>query len=310
MQRRHDPQNIPIELLRSFIVIQECGSFTKAAELLSLTQPAISAQIKRLQQLVGGDVFVRSGFGVSLSEKGEIVNRYARRILAMNDQILALSGSPSQARSVRIGLPNIYAANMISVLVSEFKKVAHGERLQILSQSSSELARSLASGYLDIAVIAMNASASGECVARWSEPMAWVCGNDLATSPGAPIPIQSWPHGITDQLAIEALESAGLAYSVVFTATDLCAHLAASKAGLGYLVMPVRFVPSDLKVARESFLPDLPDCQTGIYVNRERDSDKLRAVAACVAEVLRPPAGAERPRTVPGMSGARDGRLR
>ncbi len=88
MQHRHDNLNIPIELLRSFVAIQESGSFTKAADLLKLTQPAISAQVKRLQQLVGGEVFTRTGFGVSLTEKGEVVSRYARRILAMNDQIL------------------------------------------------------------------------------------------------------------------------------------------------------------------------------------------------------------------------------
>ena len=92
MQRRHEADNIPIELLRSFVVIQELGSFTKAAETLFLTQPAISAQMKRLQRLVGGEVFIRSGFGISLSEKGKIINRYARGILAMNDQIMSLSG--------------------------------------------------------------------------------------------------------------------------------------------------------------------------------------------------------------------------
>jgi DNA-binding transcriptional LysR family regulator len=48
--------NIPVVLLRSFIAISGHGSFSKAAEELNLTQPAISAQIKRLQRLVGGDL--------------------------------------------------------------------------------------------------------------------------------------------------------------------------------------------------------------------------------------------------------------
>ena len=52
--------------------------------MMRLTQPAISAQIKRLQQLVGGEVFLRSGFGISLSEKGEIVSRYAQGDLSVD----------------------------------------------------------------------------------------------------------------------------------------------------------------------------------------------------------------------------------
>src|SRR4029079_8613191 len=101
------------EVLRSFVAIQESGSFTKAADLLRLTQPAISAQVKRLQQLVGGDVFTRTGFGVSLTEKGEIVSRYARRILAMNDQILSLAGTSADTRTFRVGIPNVYAATAL-----------------------------------------------------------------------------------------------------------------------------------------------------------------------------------------------------
>jgi DNA-binding transcriptional LysR family regulator len=288
MQRRHEAQNIPIELLRSFVVIQECGSFTKAAEALRLTQPAISAQIKRLQQLVGGEVFLRSGFGVSLSEKGEIVSRYARRILAMNDQILSLSGAASASKAIRIGIPNVYTYSMLSELISACRAVAGDERLQFGCEASAELARSLASGYVDIAFVASFEVRPAIEIERWSEPMCWACAPSLSTSPGAPIPLLSWPLGISDQLAIEAMETAGLAYSIVFASSDFSAHLAALRCGVGYVVLPERLVPSDLKIAREHFLPALPSCNMGIYVNSERDSPKLRAVAACMADVLRP----------------------
>lgn len=292
MQRRHEAQNIPIELLRSFVVIQECGSFTKAAEALHLTQPAISAQIKRLQQLVGGEVFLRSGFGISLSEKGEIVSRYARRILAMNDQILSLSGTAAVSKSIRVGIPNVYASSMLPDLIAGCRAAAGGERLQFACESSPELARSLSSGYLDIVFVAASGAGpaipKSETVERWSEPMGWVCTSSFDISPGTPIPLLSWPYGISDQLAIEALENAGLAYSIVFTATDLGAHFAALRSGLGYLVLPERLVPADLKIAREDFLPALPACDVGLYLDAEKDSRKLRSVAERMAGVLRP----------------------
>jgi DNA-binding transcriptional LysR family regulator len=293
MQRRHEAQNIPIELLRSFVVIQESGSFTKAAEALNLTQPAISAQIKRLQQLVGGEVFVRSGFGISLSEKGEIVSRYARRILTMNDQILSLTGTASVVKSLRIGIPNVYAANMLPDLIMACRAASGSERLHFACDTSVDLARNLSSGYLDIAFVSSEEVPHAMQLERWSEPMCWVCAPGFSTSPGSSIPLQSWPYGVSDQLAIEALESAGLSYSIVFTASDLSAHLAALRSGVGYVVLPQRLVPPDLKVAREHFLPPLPPCRTGIYVNGERDTRKLRNVAASMADILRPRAASE-----------------
>jgi len=279
-----------LRLLRSYIVIQESGSFTKAAEALNLTQPAISAQIKRLQQLVGGEVFSRSGFGISLSEKGEIVSRYARRILAMNDQILSLTGTASVAKSLRIGIPNVYALNLLPDLIGACRTVSGTERLHFACEASADLARNLSSGYLDIAFVSLPAVPYAMQLERWSEPMCWVCAPGFSTSPGSSIPLQSWPYGVSDQLAIEALENAGLSYSVVFSASDMSAHLAALRSGLGYVVLPQRLVPPDLKIAREHYLPALPACRTGIYVNSEKDTRKLRGVAACMADVLRPQA--------------------
>jgi DNA-binding transcriptional LysR family regulator len=310
VQRRHDVQNIPIELLRSFVVIQESGSFTKAAEALRLTQPAISAQIKRLQQLVGGEVFVRSGFGVSLSEKGEIVSRYARRILAMNDQILSLTGTAVTAKSLRIGIPNVFASSMLTDLITACRSATEGERLHFACEASGDLARNLSSGYLDIAFVSAPDIPHAMQIERWSETMCWVCAPGFSTSPGAAIPLQSWPYGVSDQLAIEALENAGLSYSIVFTATDLSAHFAALRSGIGYVVLPERLVPPDLKIAREHFLPDLPSRLIGIYVNSDKDTRRLRNVASRMADVVRPALSQDiGPNTQPELSqsGGRSG---
>jgi DNA-binding transcriptional LysR family regulator len=288
MQRRHDFLNIPIEVLRSFVAIQESGSFTKAADLLRLTQPAISAQVKRLQQLVGGDVFTRTGFGVSLTEKGEIVSRYARRILAMNDQILSLSGTSANTRTFRIGIPNIYAATMLQDVIAASRGILDEDKVQFTCEPSFELARNLASGYLDIALIASLTVPSGQAVARWPEASGWVCARDFVLSPGAPIPILSWPNGVSDHSVIDVIESVGLQYSIVFVAADYSAQLAALRAGLGFYCLPERFVPDDLKVARDHYLPPLPPYDAGIYIREGLESEKALALAEAIAEVTRP----------------------
>src|ERR1700749_1826484 len=104
MHRRYDRNHIPIELLRTLIAIEAEGSFTKAGTVLGLTQSAISAQVRRLEQLVGGDVFVKSGGGLSLTPLGASIVQYARRILQINDQILSLPGAQSTEQLVRVGM--------------------------------------------------------------------------------------------------------------------------------------------------------------------------------------------------------------
>src|SRR4030081_3636470 len=97
-----DKANIPTDLLRTFVAICELGSFTKAAHLFELTQPAVSAHMRRLEAMIGADLIEKSLAGVSLTECGAEVLRYARRMLAINDQIVSGGGLQSQAQVIRL----------------------------------------------------------------------------------------------------------------------------------------------------------------------------------------------------------------
>src|SRR5262249_24618252 len=90
--------NIPTELFRTFVAVVDMRSFTRAAQALGITQPAVSAQVKRLQQLLGGELMDKSAPGVMLTPAGETVLVHARRLLAINDQILDLAASSAGLR--------------------------------------------------------------------------------------------------------------------------------------------------------------------------------------------------------------------
>ncbi len=83
--------NIPTELLRTLVAVVDLRSFTKAAQSLGVTQPAVSAQIKRLQVLLDCELFDKSAPGVSLTPSGELLINYARRMLSINDQIVEMA---------------------------------------------------------------------------------------------------------------------------------------------------------------------------------------------------------------------------
>jgi DNA-binding transcriptional LysR family regulator len=71
--------NIPSEIIRTLVAISELGSISKAADRLGLSQPAISAQMKRLQSMIGGAVFVRSQKGLEFTPKGNLVLTHAKK---------------------------------------------------------------------------------------------------------------------------------------------------------------------------------------------------------------------------------------
>src|SRR5690606_28833430 len=96
MARRPQDVNIPIDIIRSVAYIVETGSFGKAADRQGISQPAISAQIKKLQVLIGGQMFERTAGGAELSERGKLLMPLLRKMLETNDQILQMG---SAARS-------------------------------------------------------------------------------------------------------------------------------------------------------------------------------------------------------------------
>src|SRR6185369_12473453 len=107
--------NIPTELLRTLVAVVDLRSFTKAAQSLGVTQPAVSAQIKRLQSLLGSELLDKSAPGVSLTSAGELVVNYARRLLSINDQILDIAGPRAAAKTVRIGATGDFTASAIAL---------------------------------------------------------------------------------------------------------------------------------------------------------------------------------------------------
>src|SRR6516165_3655798 len=105
--------NIPTELLRTLVFVVDQRSFTKAAQSLGVTQPAVSAQIKRLQFLLGYELLDKSAPGVSLTPRGEMVVAHARRMLSVNDQIAQLGGGQPTAQTVRVAMPGDFAGTRI-----------------------------------------------------------------------------------------------------------------------------------------------------------------------------------------------------
>src|ERR1700694_1038956 len=103
------PALIDVDQLRTFIAISETGSFTKAAEVVNKTQSAVSMQMKRLEERLERPIFARDGRASKLTEDGQRLLDYARRIVKLNVEALAAFSDFALTRRVRAGLPDQYA---------------------------------------------------------------------------------------------------------------------------------------------------------------------------------------------------------
>ncbi|HEX4409416.1 MAG TPA: LysR family transcriptional regulator [Xanthobacteraceae bacterium] len=283
--------NIPIALYRSFVAIADHGSFTKAAEELHQTQSAISVQMKRLQGLVGDDLFVKQGAGVGLSELGLAVAGYARRILILNDQVMALAGRASSTETLYVGIQSLFAGQMLSDVLA---KCTIGEkRCQIICNSAPYLAEKLQAGYVDLALMIPPSDLRRNVVMEWMERMVWVRAPHLPQlTENDSIPLVHRESGLIDRQVMKLMDDRSIGYEVVFGAMDMATLVAATEAGMGFLIVAERVLQglSDvLVVADDPILPKLPPMRAGVFHKEGFDLARNRAIVDAFLSVVRPP---------------------
>lgn len=280
MYRREHFTNISTDVLRTFVTIVEKGSYTKAAEHLGLTQPGISAQVKRLQIYMGGAVFDRTSMGTVLSEKGRLLLPLARLMLETNDNILCLGGVARDPGLIRLGITDLYAA-----AVMKSPAFDNSEQLHFHCDHLDEIARGLTDGYFDIGCLFDPPAGIGNPIAEWDEGLVWVRARDFVLSPGIAIPLIGWLGSPTDQIGIEALQASGRPYRLVYVSSDHASRLCAVKKGLGVMVLPLRAVDPSICIAVEYYLPPLPALRAGVFVRKSFDVRRARGILNALKEL-------------------------
>jgi len=285
--------NIPTELLRTLVAVVDLRSFTKAAHALGVTQPAVSAQIKRLQVLLGCDLFDKSAPGVSLTPSGKLVVNFARRMLTINDQIVDISVPRLAAQAVRIGVPGDFAAVVLLPFLAEFKTRYPGLRFSIRSGHFDSLSRDLRQGELDLLVGLAEAGGMTEARHQKAEPMVWMRSASLEVERDAPVPLVTIGKLCAyHRIALTALAKSQWPSEIVFIGASESSVVAAVRSGLGVGAMPRRLVQAAAGVEPwdDAPLPPLNDVYCGICISENGDQFLLEELADAIYEALYPPA--------------------
>lgn len=152
-----------LDQLRALVEVARTGSFTRAAESLAISQPAVSVQIRTLEQAVGLQLFERRPRNVVLTDAGRILERYARQILKMEAEFaVEISDLQRLERGLlRVGAGATPSIFTLSGLFAEYYRRWPGVELQVRIGRTSELVSQVMEDELDLAIIASETSQEG-----------------------------------------------------------------------------------------------------------------------------------------------------
>ncbi len=277
------PYRLDHNLLRTFVTAAEAGNLTRAAERLHLSQPTISLQLKRLEEHLGCRLIERTSRSFQLTDAGETLLSYGRRILALSEEVVGQITEPTVAGIVRLGTPEDFATTHLSKVLAAFSRAHPNVALEITTDLTLNLMERFGQGEFDLVLVKREPMGPSEGVRVWREDLVWACalehaGAFVAREDALPLVVSPNPC-VYRRRAMKALDEAGKAWRVAYTSTSLAGSQAAVRAGLGLTVLPAGMVPPDFaRLGRKAGLPPLPQTEIALLTSSplSQPSERLK----------------------------------
>lgn len=280
--------NIDIRMLRSLISIVETGSITETARRLGRTQPAITLQMQRLEELTQKQLFLHEGRRLTLTPDGSTVLTYARSILRLHDELISQLASQEIEGQVTLGTPDLYAAFMLPSILNVFRKAFPRIQVELNCALSTPLVGLVKRGDIDIALVTrMNDFTGGQVVRR--EQLIWMTGEQSNAHQERPVPLALLPEGnIYREYAITALEQARLRWRISCVSENVGGLQAAAFSGMAVTVLGRSALVSAMReIGADEGLPPLPQVELLLYKSTNATSKAATALHDYLAHYLR-----------------------
>lgn len=261
-----------LDALRSFVTGVELGSFAKASERLGRSTSAVSAQLKKLEDQAGTAIFRKAGRGLALTEAGESMLGYARRLIDLNDEAASAVRDVELEGWVRLGLQEDFGETVLPQVLGRFARAHPKVKIEARITRSQELAERVATGSLDLALAWDNGAALpnstpiADVQLRWVGPIKF----DMSDWRGSPLPLVSLEAPcLLRTIATERLDRADRAWRLAFSSPSLAGIWAAVAAGLGLTIRTDIGLPPTVAALppEASGLPALP--KLGLRLHRK-----------------------------------------
>ena len=253
--------NLDMAALRSLVTVLDRGGLAHAAERIGRSPSAVSQQMRKLELQVGEPLFRKQGRRVVLTEAGDRVHAYARRILELNDEAIQAVRGAAIDGTVRLGLPGDFAESWLPAALGQFRKAYPAVRVDVLVERNGLLLERLDRGELDL-VLAMNQGARADAQRLATLPMSWIgpegAGEVVRRDTVLDLALYQ-PPCFFRQAGTAALDRAGIAWRPAFVTASLHSLWAGVAAGLGITVRTGSDIPPTLmRLDERHGLPSLP----------------------------------------------------
>ncbi|MDR1633852.1 MAG: LysR family transcriptional regulator [Bifidobacteriaceae bacterium] len=246
---------LDLNQLRTFLAVVEAGGFTRAAEVLNLSQAAVSGHVRKLETAVGHELFRRDTKAVALTGAGQRLLVEAGRILRVHDEAVASFGTDHEAPLV-IGLTEAAAGGALAHLLRLLTDaLADQEVVFRLARIAGDCGEVVRRGIVDLALV-LGEPTDSNTIAVGRLPLRWVASHRFEAAASGPVDVivkeESCPlRGLT----LHSLAFAGLDVRIRAEVETGAAQAAAVEAGLGAALMPCLALP---KGWRELVTPPPP----------------------------------------------------
>lgn len=278
---------LDLDQLHTFATIADMGSFTRAAEEVHRTQSAVSMQMRRLEERIGKPLFEKDGRANRLTEEGERLLTYARRLLRLNRETLAAFDDATLEGSIRIGTPDDYADRFLPEIMARFGRSNPRVELSVVCEPTVNLVDQLKRGQLDIAIVThSNERSMSEVVRR--EPLLWVTSANHSIHEEVVLPLSVGRSTcLWRRSAIDVLDRMGRDYRILISSWSATVQIATVLSGQAVSVLPECALRPGMRILGEADgFGVLPDVRIGIMRGHTSQPEIVDALARHIAESL------------------------
>lgn len=279
---------IPIEFLKSFLVLLENHSFSQTAVEVGRSQSAISLQIKRLEEVAGTPILTSSGKSLSLTQQGQILYEYAKQIVQLNDECINRLDGNLLVGKIRIGIPSDFALAFLPLILGRFTETHPNVSIDVKCELSFDLRQTIDSQECDIVLALDDGKPTRYLQSSWRDPVSWIGLRSHSVHRNSPLPLVLFPEPCQyRERIIRTLTKSNIPYRILFTSQSIVGNHAAIQSGLGIAALSKHSIPPYLQELPKSHnLPALDDVQVGIYWNARGATKATLELGEYLSEAL------------------------
>ncbi len=277
-------RNLDITILRSFVAVADHGGVTRAAGFLHLTQSAVSMQLKRLEELLGLELLDRSGRTIALTASGEQLLAYARRMVALNDEVIGRLTDQAFEGEVVLGVPHDIVYPAIPRVLQRFNADFPRVKVQLVSSYTVQLKEMFRRGECDLILTTEATMGEGaEIVAEL--PLRWIGAQGGSAWRKRPLRLALGRRCMFRPQVIGALDAAGVPWELAVETENDRTIEATVSADLAVHAMLDGTEAAHLEqIESNGALPDLPAHLINLYGGETGRGAIVEALAALVRQ--------------------------